>query len=69
MSLIVEPTVNDEIAEIVSSLMDYHDDNDLEHPDKLNIKSCNQTGLSYRAILYRTGFKEYRLLKLRYLKR
>jgi len=53
----------------VSSLMDYHDDNDLEHPDKLNIKSCNQTGLSYRAILYRTGFKEYRLVKLRYLKR
>jgi hypothetical protein len=69
MSLIVEPEIHEEIAEIVSSLMDYHDDNNLEHPDKLNIRSSNQLGMSYRAILYRTGFKEYRLVKLRYLKR
>ena len=46
MSLIVEPEIHEEIAEIVSSLMDYHDDNNLEHPDKLNIRSSNQLGMS-----------------------
>ena len=70
MSLIVEPEIELEIGEVLQGLLDYHMDNQLGFPNKLNIKISNPEGYSYRAELIQMADPyEYQLKKLKYLKR
>jgi hypothetical protein len=73
MSLIVEPEIEKQIGDIVAGLLEYHKENHLEYPSKLNIKVSrdpNGSNFSYRAVLVQMADPfEYQLKKLQYLKR
>lgn len=70
MSLTVEPEIKEEIGEVIQGLLEYHEENFLPLPSKLNIKISNPHGYSYRAILFQTADPlQYQLQKLKYLKR
>jgi hypothetical protein len=69
----VEKEIEEQIGDILTGLLDYHKDNGLDFPSRLNIKVSRDpdgSKFSYRAELVQMADPfEYQLRKLKYLKR